>query len=91
MIVELYTIAFPHNGEIVSELHTFDSEDESDLFAVIEYLEEDGIDRDEMSQDEFETACRKWLFEDEVASWGQAFVNCIVVTKEQLKRIKNIQ
>lgn len=91
MIVELYTIAFPQSGEIVSELYTFDSEDEDDIFTLLEYIEEEGINRHEMSQEEFETACRKWLFEDEVATWGQAFVNCIVVTKEQLKRIKNIK
>jgi hypothetical protein len=91
MIVELYTIAFPQSGEIVSELHTFDSEDKDDLFALSEYLEEEGINLDEMSQDEFETICRKYLFEDEVETWGQAFVNCVIVTKEQLRRIKNIQ
>jgi len=90
MIVQLYTMAFLHDETIDSTLHIFDSENESDLFALSEIIEDEGLENSEMTQAEFETVCRKYLYEGEVAEWGQRFINCIVVNKEQLKRIENI-
>jgi hypothetical protein len=90
MIVQLYTIAFLHDGTIDSALYKFDSEDEDDLFALSEIIVDEGLENSDMTQAEFETVCRKYLYEGEVAEWGQRFVNCIVVNIEQLNKIKNI-
>ena len=90
MVVQLYTIAFLHDGTIDSALYKFDSQYEDDLFALSEIIEDEGLENSEMTQEEFETVCRKYLHEGEVAEWGQRFVKCIVVSKEQLNKIKNI-
>lgn len=90
MIVQLHTIAFLQDESIESELHTFDLEDEDDLFALSEIIEEEGLESSEMTRADFEFVCRRYLYEDVVVEWGQRFVNCIVVNNEQLRRLKNI-
>lgn len=90
MVVQLYTIAFPEDESVVSELHTFDSQDEDDLFALSEIIVDEGLENSDMTQAEFEFVCRRYLYEGEVIEWGQRFINCIIVNREQLKRIKNI-
>ena len=68
------------------EKHTFNLEE--DFETISEYLDDDDIDQDNITPEQFDDACRTYLQEEECMDWEQRLIQCMLLTEEQFKLIQ---
>lgn len=90
MKIILFTLAILQNNKFKLEKHTFNSEDTVDLELLDSYFDDEDVDKDEFSEEEFESVCRAYLYEEEVMAWQQSFHNCIILNNLQVKNLKKL-
>ncbi len=90
MKIILFTLAILKNNKFQLEKHTFSSEDTVDLELLDLYFDDEDVDKDEFSEEDFESVCRAYLYEEEVMAWQQSFHNCIILNNLQVENLKNI-
>ena len=90
MKIILFTLAILQNNEFKLEKHTFNSEDTVDLELLEEYFDDADVDKHEFDEEDFESVCRAYLYENEVMGWQQSFHNCIILNNLQVKNFKEL-
>ena len=87
--LKFYLIADTSNHrntpDVTIEAHVFNWDDEEDREAV----EDTTPDEEELTQDNFEEACRNYLYEERVMEYQQGFMAAMISTEEQFKTIQN--
>lgn len=86
--LKFYIIADTSNHrntpDVTIEQHVFNWDDKEDREAV----EDTAPDEEELTEDNFEEACRNYLYEERVMEYQQGFMTAMILTEKQFNLIQ---